>query len=267
MGQLQALLWDVDGTLAETERDGHRRAFNRSFAELGLDLHWAPEVYGQWLAISGGRERLQAALAQHLRADPEPALLEALLAAKQRQYRELVAGGELRLRPGVAALIRAAAAAGLRQAIVTTSGRASVAALASSCLGDLAAALEFWVCGEDVARKKPDPQAYSQAMERLELPPAGGLALEDSGNGVAAAASAGLACLAVPSHYGQAEPESAFRPALAVVSTLGDGAVVRRGPPCGAGGVDLAYLQRLLADRPLLVARPLLAGPLSAGRA
>ena len=247
MGQLLALLWDVDGTLAETERDGHRRAFNRSFQELGLDLRWDPEVYGQWLAISGGRERLQAALTQHLQAPPEPALLEALLEAKQRHYRELVAAGELQLRPGVAALITAAAAAGLRQAIVTTSGRASVAALARRCLGDLAAAFALWVCGEDVDRKKPDPQAYGHALAQLGLSPAAGLALEDSGHGVAAAVGAGLACLAVPSHYGQREPAVAFQPALAVVSELGGGGVVRRGPACGEGGIDLAYLRELAA--------------------
>ena len=245
---LQALLWDVDGTLAETERDGHRRAFNRAFRDAGLPLRWGTEHYGAMLAISGGRERITAGLTR-LRdgVPPSPAEVEALQAAKQRHYAALVEGGELELRPGVAALIAAAAEAGLRQAIVTTSGRPAVAALARRCLGPLADALEPWVCGDDVRRKKPAPDGYELALQRLGLPAAAAMALEDSGNGLQAACGAGLACVITLSHYGSREPEGTFAAAGAVVDSLGPAGVVRRGPACGAAGVTLSYLQQLPA--------------------
>jgi len=243
----QALLWDVDGTLAETERDGHRPAFNRAFAEAGLALIWDAERYGELLRISGGRERIAAALRQ-LRGDaPDPAEVEALHAAKQRHYAALVAAGELRLRPGVAALIAAAHQAGLRQAIVTTSGRSAVAALARHCLGPLAACLELWVCGGDVERKKPHPEAYHLALARLDLPAPAVLAIEDSGNGLQAATGAGLACVVTLSHYGAAEAAERFAAAAAVVDQLGAGGRVARGRPAGDDGVTLAYLQQLAA--------------------
>lgn len=243
---MQALLWDVDGTLAETERDGHRRAFNRAFADAGLPLHWDAEAYGLMLQVSGGRERIRAGLQQLRGQVPEASEVEALQAAKQRHYAALVEAGELQLRPGVAVLMAAAAAAGWRQAIVTTSGRSAVAALAQRCLGKLAEGLELWVCGDDVARKKPDPEGYVLALQRLGLPPGAALAIEDSGNGLRAAHAAGLPCLITLSHYGSREPEGTFAAATAVVDCLGPEGQVRRGPVCGADGITLAYLERLL---------------------
>ena len=243
---LKALIFDVDGTLAETERDGHRLAFNRAFAELGLPLHWDGRRYGELLAISGGRERITAALAELQGAPPEPALVADLQARKQRHYATLVAAGELQLRPGVAALIGEVHAAGLPQAIVTTSGRTAVAALAEHLLGPLAGCFSIWVCGDDVARKKPDPEAYHGALAQLGLPARAVLALEDSGNGLAAADQAGLACLLTLSHYGSAEPPQQFSRARAVVTQLGSGASVLRGPACQGGQITLSYLQDLL---------------------
>ena len=243
---LQALLWDVDGTLAETERDGHRLAFNRAFAELGLPLHWDGRRYGELLAISGGRERITAALAELQGAPPEPALVADLQARKQRHYATQEAAGELQLRPGEAALIGEVHAAGLPQAIVTTSGRTAVAALAEHLLGPLAGCFSIWVCGDDVARKKPDPEAYHGALAQLGLPARAVLALEDSGNGLAAADQAGLACLLTLSHYGSAEPPQQFSRARAVVTQLGSGASVLRGPACQGGQITLSYLQDLL---------------------
>lgn len=244
---LQALLWDVDGTLAETERDGHRSAFNRAFAEVGVDLHWDPERYGELLAVTGGRERITAALRELRGHAPDPAEVEALQTAKQRHYAELVEAGELVLKPGVAELMRQAAEAGLCQAIVTTSGRAAVEALARRCLGDLAELLELWVCGGDVGRKKPDPEGYHLALARLDLPASAALALEDSGNGLRAAVGAGLGCVITLSHYGTLEPADTFDAALAVVEGLGAAGRVARGPACGPDGVTLSYLQQLRA--------------------
>jgi HAD superfamily hydrolase (TIGR01509 family) len=243
---LQALLWDVDGTLAETERDGHRRAFNRAFAEVGVPLLWDGPRYGELLAISGGRERIAAALEALQGAPPEPSLVADLQTRKQRHYSALVASGELHLRSGVANLIAEAHAAGLAQVIVTTSGRMAVAALAEHLLGPLAPCFSFWVCGDDVCRKKPDPEAYRLALQQLGLPATTALALEDSGNGLAAADRAGLACLLTVSHYGAAEPSQRFSRARAVVSQLGPGATVLRGPACHAERITLSYLQDLL---------------------
>ena len=246
---LAALLWDVDGTLAETELDGHRPAFNRAFAELGLPWHWDEPTYLELLAISGGRERLRQFLAEAEGSPPAPALVEALQAAKQRHYTALVAAGALRLRPGVRQLLAEAAAAGLRQVIVTTSGRAAVTALLQALLPELAGGFAFLVCGEDVARKKPDPEAYQLALERLGLPPGAALAIEDSGNGLAAACAAGLATLVTRSRSSAAEPSQAFTSASAVVDQLGapDSRLrVLHGPACPQGRVTLSYLQQLL---------------------
>jgi HAD superfamily hydrolase (TIGR01509 family) len=243
---LHALLWDVDGTLAETERDGHRCAFNRAFAEAGLPLHWDADAYGPWLAISGGAERIRAALRQLECAEPSPQRVAALQAAKQRHYAALMAAGDLQLRPGVAELIREASAAGLEQAIVTTSGRVAVEALIDRLLSGLAEAFGFWVCGEDVRRKKPDPEAYLQALERLGRRPDQVICLEDSPAGLGAAAAAGLPCLVSLSHYASREDPAAFSAARAVVSELGPRRSVVRGPACQPGRITLSYLKRLL---------------------
>ena len=246
---LQAILWDVDGTLAETERDGHRLAFNAAFGEASIPLHWDAEEYGAWLAITGGKERIAAALQQLRGKAPAPEELARLQAAKQRHYGALVEAGALRLKPGVAALIAAANAAGLRQALVTTSGRSAVTALVRHCLGPLAEALELWVCGDDVERKKPDPQAYALALERLGLGPDAALAIEDTGQGLQAATAAGLGCVITLSHYGSREAMQRYAPALAVVEGFGPGGQVMVGPACGAAGVGLAYLQQLVPGR------------------
>ena len=245
-----ALLWDVDGTLAETELDGHRRAFNLAFAEAQLPWHWDPVLYLELLRISGGRERLRHYLEQVEGAAPAAERVEALQRAKQRHYGALVAAGALRLRPGVLRLMQDAAAAGLRQAIVTTSGRSAVQALLAQLLPQAPVLLPLWVCGEDVARKKPDPEAYARALALLDLPAAAVLAVEDSGNGVAAARGAGLAVLVCRSASSAHEPEEAFAGAQAVLNHLGEPhepCTVLAGPACSDGWVTLSYLQQLLA--------------------
>ena len=244
-----ALLWDVDGTLAETELDGHRRAFNRAFAEAGLPWHWDPPLYLALLHISGGRERIRHYLEQVEGGPVAAERVEALQAAKQRHYSALVTAGELHLRPGVARLMAEAASAGLRQAIVTTSGRSAVTALLQRLLPQAGSCLSPWICGEDVAQKKPHPEAYTQALERLGLDPGLVLAIEDSGNGVAAATGAGLAVLVTRSASSAREPACAFAAAAAQLDHLGDPrqpCAVLAGPACPEGWVTLSYLQQLL---------------------
>jgi HAD superfamily hydrolase (TIGR01509 family) len=243
---LAALLWDVDGTLAETERDGHRRAFNRAFAEAGLPWRWDIPSYAGLLAVAGGFERIHHFLAQVEGGAPDPERVARLQASKQRHYAQLLASGELALRPGVRALLEEAAAAGLQQVIVTTSGRSAVTALVKSLLADLAGVFSFWVCGDDVERKKPDPQAYALAVARLGLPAARMLALEDTPQGLEAAAAAGLTTLVTLSRFSAAEPLARYDAAAAVVDQLGAPVQVRRGPACATQRISLSYLQRLL---------------------
>ena len=222
---IRALLWDVDGTLAETELAGHRPAFNRAFAEEGLSWHWDVDTYLTLLRISGGRERMRT-YARDSGQGVSEAQIERLQQRKQRHYEQLIRSGAVGLRPGVRRLILEARAAGVPQAIVTTSGHASVQALLEGAAGELAQCFAFWVCGEDVDRKKPDPEGYRQALERLALQPEEGLAIEDSRNGLQAACSAGLACLVTLSDSSrwEAAGEGAqdFAPALAVLNGLDD---------------------------------------------
>lgn len=201
-----ALLWDIDGTVAETERDGHRVAFNLAFAEEGLAWGWDEQRYGELLHVTGGRERLLADMAHRPDAPAREAerqsLAQRLHQRKNRHYEQLVEQGLISARPGVLPLMRDAAAAGARQAIVTTTSRSNVVALMSRLLGPhWAGHFSAVVCGEDAPRKKPDPQAYVLALEQLGLPAQAGLALEDSAPGLAAARAAGLKVWLRPSVY------------------------------------------------------------------
>lgn len=247
--RLAALLWDVDGTLAETELDGHRPAFNAAFADLGLPWHWDEPTYLGLLAVSGGRERIGAWCREHTGGAADPALLDQLVRRKAGHYGERVRQGAVPLRPGVAALIREASAAGLRQGIVTTSGREAVRHLCDGVLGELAEAFSFQVCGEDVGAKKPDPEAYGLALARLGCPAGSVLAVEDSPQGLAAARAAGLPCLVTLSSLSRQEPAALFAGACAVVDALaeeGGQVKVRRGPACPGATVTLSWLQSLL---------------------
>ncbi len=248
---IRALLWDVDGTLAETELEGHRRAFNRAFAEEGLAWRWDGETYLRLLRISGGRERMRAFGREVGQAIGE-SQIERLQSRKQTHYEQLVRSGDVGLRPGVRRLIQETHAAGLPQAIVTTSGRASVQALAEGAAAGLAGAFAFWICGEDVERKKPDPQGYERAIARLGVQPDDVLVIEDSRNGLEAAAAAGLACLVTLSDSSRWEAgpdgQEGFEAALAVLDSLGEPRQPlrqHRGPTDPPEYVTLAWLQRL----------------------
>ena len=248
------LFWDVDGTMAETEGAGHRQAFNAAFAERGLPWRWSMDCYGQLLQISGGEERLRHWLATAPPGVPGDQASQWAMAAelqerKQVHYGRIVSAGGLAPRPGVVRLIQAAAAAGWQQWIVTTSRRRAVEALLrTQPFQPLASVFQGWVCGDDVTRKKPDPQAYAMALHQSGLDTRQVVALEDSPHGLAAACRAGLRCLVTP---GSVTGNQALTGAAAVVNHLGDGprqpATVLVGPALGSQPhVTLPYLRGLL---------------------
>lgn len=203
MSGLRAILWDVDGTLAETEREGHRVAFNEAFAELGLPWRWDVAHYGELLKVAGGRERLLHDMAARPDAPASPeARVELAGRVHQRKtvaYTAMVRAGRIPLRPGVRELLEECRAAGLRLGIATTTTRANVEALLEATVGP--GWFEVMVTGEDTARKKPDPAVYRQALAALRLAPAEALAVEDSPDGVRAARGAGLPVIVTDSAY------------------------------------------------------------------
>lgn len=204
-GALRALLWDVDGTLAETERDGHRIAFNLAFERLGLGWRWDEARYVELLAVTGGRERLLHDMAGRsdapALAGERLALAAELHRLKNGFYAERVRAGAVALRPGVLGLMAQCADQGVRMAIATTTSRANVEALLRAQLGSRwASGFDAVVCGEDTARKKPDPEVYRAVLARLDLSPLQTLAIEDSPGGAAAARAAGVPVVVTRSH-------------------------------------------------------------------
>jgi len=243
---LRALLFDFDGTLAETERFGHRVAYNRAFAELGLDWEWDEALYGKLLAVAGGKERVlhfieSARPPVPPGADPRQ-LAGDIHRAKAEQFAELAP--LIPLRPGVLRLVREAHAAGVVVAIVTTAAEAGVAAVLGAH-PELAAAVGLIAAGDVVDRKKPAPDIYLWALARLGLAPGDCVAIEDSAIGLQAALAAGVPALVTVSDYSAGE---AFDGAAAVLSSLGDSAtparaIIGAAPP--GGEVDLEFLRRI----------------------
>jgi len=226
---LRALLFDLDGTVADTERLGHRPAYNRAFKKLGLPFRWGPKLYRKLLRQPGGQERLlhylkryQPDLGEQRQAaesDPQ-GWIAAVHALKSRYFRRLVRRGHVPLRPGVARLMAEARAEGLRLAIVTSASRATLAPILRHSLGaDLVGSFDAVVCGEDVQHKKPAPDLYTLALARLDLAPRQCVAIEDSEMGVAAAVAAGVATVVTANDNTIHED---FDRAQLVVDTLGE---------------------------------------------
>jgi beta-phosphoglucomutase-like phosphatase (HAD superfamily) len=222
MNTPQAIIFDVDGTLAETERDGHRPAFNQAFAECGVDWFWDTALYGQLLAVTGGKERIRhyaERYAPRIAARPDfAALVGTLHAAKTRHYVRRVDAGGLPLRPGVRALIAGARRAGIRLAIATTTSPENVDALLRTSLApDAPDWFAVIGAGDIVPAKKPAPDIYQWVLDRLQLPATACLAIEDSENGLRAARAAGLPTLVTISEYTRGQD---FRGAMLIVDDL-----------------------------------------------
>ena len=225
---VRTLIFDCDGVLADTERYAHLPAFNATFREFGLNLQWSEEEYGRKLQIAGGKERMASELtpefirANALPSDPADLAAEVVKWHKRKTqiYTDLVDGGKIPPRPGIARIIGEAQDAGWKLAVASTSAEPSVRAILRNAAGaERAARFDLVLAGDVVAHKKPAPDIYLLAVERLGVDPADVLVIEDSRNGLESAHAAGLRCLVTVNGYTEDED---FSEAILVVSSLGD---------------------------------------------
>ncbi len=220
---MKALIFDCDGVLVDTERDGHRVAFNRGFAAFGLSHEWDEALYGELLAVAGGKERMRHFF-NEVGWPAEAAGLESEYVAelhlkKSAIYQEMIAEGALPLRSGINRIVDEATEAGLRLAVCSTSRKDSVLKVMDLMGAERKARFEQVLAGDVVGKKKPDPEVYLLALEKMGLEPAECMVVEDSRIGMLAALAAGMKCFVTLSTYTVDED---FTGALKVVSDLGD---------------------------------------------
>ena len=250
MIELQALIFDVDGTLADTERDGHRHAFNAAFKDNGLDWHWDEELYGKLLAVTGGKERMRYYLEEFNGTRPQQTDLDELIAhlhrEKTRHYTDMLRSGGIPLRPGVKRLITEARNSGMRLAVATTTTPENVTALLEHALAPGSSDwFEVIAAGDIVPAKKPAPDIYHYALEQLNLAPEACLAFEDSCNGILASRGAGLKTVITVNGYTRNDD---FDGAMLVIDNLGEPGhpfTLLAGDAKGADYIDLGLLQQL----------------------
>ena len=226
MSRLKALLFDVDGTLADTERDGHRPAFNAAFREAGLDWEWDEATYGELLAVTGGKERIRFYLQEFLEGfrvpggQDEDQWIAGLHKAKTRHYLKMLREGRIPLRPGVRRLIQEARQAGIVLGIATTTTPENVTYLLRATLGeDSPGWFSVIAAGDVVPAKKPAPDIYHWALDRLGLEARDCLALEDSENGIRSSRAAGLRTVITTNGYTENDD---FDDADLVIDQLGE---------------------------------------------
>jgi HAD superfamily hydrolase (TIGR01509 family) len=239
---ITTLIFDVDGTLADTE-ELHRQAFNAAFADAGLRWDWGRAHYRELLRVAGGKERMAHHVASLPLSDADRrallAHIPALHAAKTRHYAALVDGGAMRLRPGVARLLREAREAGLHLAIASTTSPANVETLLTTTLGPEGPGLfDLIACGDLVAHKKPAPDVFELALRTLGVDADEAVAFEDSAHGLRAARGAGLWTVVTPTWWSEGED---FTGAGLLLPHLGDPDQPLPGEP-GARLPDAAWL-------------------------
>ncbi len=245
---LEALIFDVDGTLIDTE-ELHRQAYNQTFLDFGFGWHWDPDRYADLLTVSGGQERIARNIDLMNLPPSEKIRLRRVIPAvhkeKTRLYGQLIASNSVRPREGVARLIAQAQHAGVRVGLVASSASANVDTLVSSALGhDLRKAVGPIVCGDMVTRKKPAPDIYELLLTMLRVSAPDAVAFEDSANGLMAAKAAGLYTIVTPSRWTSGQK---FESADLVLSSLGD-------PEAPLNAANAAKIGALYLDLAKLVA-------------
>ncbi len=253
---IRAILFDQDGVIVDTEKDGHRVSFNTTFREFGFPVEWGVEEYHELLQIAGGKERMRAYLhakgfGRPVAPAEEDELIARLHKRKTAAFIELIESGALPLRPGVRRLMLEAKAAGLLLAVCTTSDERAARAIAGTLLKEIA--LDFVLAGDMVRKKKPDPEIYLLALARSGLSPEECVVVEDSRNGVEAARAAGLRVIVTTSVYSEKEDLSGGD---LILSCLGDpdGEKARliKGPPGFAfdGVLTVDQIQQVFGGGP-----------------
>ncbi|KAM1128971.1 hypothetical protein ACFX2I_038758 [Malus domestica] len=236
-----ALLFDCDGVLVDTEKDGHRISFNNTFKEKELGVTWDVDLFGELLKIAGGKERMTTYFNNTGWPENAPkseeerkAFVVSLHKRKTELFLALIDKKSLPLRPGVAKLIDQALAEGVKVAVCSASNEKAVSAIVSILLGPERAEKIKIFAGEVVPRKKPDPAIYLLAANTLGVDPSSCVVIEDSAIGLAAAKAAGMKCVITKSGYTVDED---FQNADAVFDVIGD-------PP--EERFDLAFCRSLL---------------------
>lgn len=218
-----ALIFDCDGVLVDTERDGHRVAFNEAFAQQGLDVRWDADLYGQLLPVAGGKERMRHYFDSHgwpPDVTDRDKFIKRLHARKTDLFMQIIDSGRLPLRSGVARLVDEAIEAGVKLAVCSTSNERAVTLVVDKLLGtDRRAKFDEILAGDVVLKKKPDPEIYNLVQQRLGVSAGDCLVVEDSRNGLLAAKAAGMHCVVTTSAYTANED---FADADRVVPELGD---------------------------------------------
>jgi HAD superfamily hydrolase (TIGR01509 family) len=222
MAQIKGFFFDQDGVIIDTEKDGHRVAFNRTFQAFGFNIEWSVDEYHQLLQVAGGKERMlhylqTKGLGKPIEANEEEQLIKKLHQYKTDLFVRMLEGKELPLRPGVKRMMKEINRMNLVLGVCTTSNQRSAQAVTQNMLGEIR--FDFVLAGDVVSKKKPDPEIYHLALQKSGLKPDEALVIEDSSNGVAAAKAAGIQVVATTNFYTEKEDLSQ---ADLVVSCLGD---------------------------------------------
>ncbi len=235
---IKAIFFDQDGVIIDTERDGHRVAFNETFKHYGYDFEWDVDYYHELLQVSGGKERMKHHLhtkgfGVEVNPDEEDELIKEMHKYKTATFVDLIESGRLPLRSGVKRFMLEGMDRGLILGVCTTSNVKSAQAIAYDILKDIN--FEFVLAGDMVSRKKPDPEIYNMALEKMSLKAEEVVVIEDSRNGVLAANGANLYIVATTNVYTEKEDLS---DADIIITSLGD--------PEGEKGIIIKGGDRLL---------------------